>query len=139
MTIPPSVVWVKIESAVAGFKIRVLEGVLEHGRSDSTLDDGSLLGLVFLVGQIWIGVVLCFAWASQEGAFWKQVDTTEMAVFRVRFGLGSWKSISKTCLRTMGSGSGAYLRWTLFMGWLHIRGWFTSSMAYDWKETAYYV
>jgi hypothetical protein len=61
MTIPPSVVWVMIESAVVGFKIRVLDGVLEHRWSDYTLDDGNLLGLDFLVDQIWVGGVLGYS------------------------------------------------------------------------------
>jgi hypothetical protein len=46
---------------VVGFKIRVLDGVLEHRWSDSTLDDGNLLGLDFLVDQIWVGGVLGYS------------------------------------------------------------------------------
>ena len=68
MTIPPSVFWVMIERAAAGFKIRVLDGVPQHRESDSELDDGSVLGLVYLVDQIWVGVFLRYAWAPQEGA-----------------------------------------------------------------------
>jgi hypothetical protein len=40
---------------VVGFKIRALDGVLERRWSDSTLDDGNLLSLDFLVDQIWVG------------------------------------------------------------------------------------
>jgi hypothetical protein len=41
-----------------------------------------------------------------EGACWKQVDTIETAVYRLLFGLGSWKLIGKPALGHQAAGLG---------------------------------